>query len=67
MKIIEKNGNIWTITLSQMPADINKFIAKQIKAEGIRVSDPEVQLLVTSEPGRTWIKSAGQTSCVAYG
>lgn len=67
MTTIEKNGNDWTIRIDHAPGDMNKFIAKTIKAAGLRVSDASVQVIHNADPGRTWIKKLGATSCVAYG
>lgn len=64
---IEKNGNNWVIRITHAPGDMNKFIAKKIKAEGLRVSGVEVQVIHMTDPGRTWIKKLGATSCIAYG
>lgn len=56
-----------TIEIDRMPADMNKFVAQQIKQRGLSVVDADVQVMVKSEPGRTWVKRPGQTSVTAYG
>lgn len=56
-----------TIEIDRMPADMNKFVAQQLKQRGLRVVEAHVHVLVKSEPGRTWVKRPGQTSTTAYG
>lgn len=56
-----------TVTTDRMPRDLNKFAADYLKTNGMSVADSELQILVKSEPGRTWIKYAGKTSVTAHG
>ena len=56
-----------TIEIDRIPADMNKFVAQQIKQRGLSVVEADVQVLVKSEPRRTWVKRPGQTSVTAYG
>lgn len=55
------------IKAATMPKDVNKFVADYLKRNGLKVIDADVQLLVESEPGRTWVKRPGQCSVTAYG
>ena len=56
-----------TFTTARMPSDINRFLARSIKELGLPVVGTKAQLLVESEPGRTWIKRADKSSVTTYG
>lgn len=61
----------WTTTITMilptMPTDMNKAVAENLKAAGMSVKDTQATVTVATEPGRMWIKYAGQTSVTAYG
>lgn len=62
----QNNGSV-LIETDHMPVDVNRFVSRTLKNQRLPVVGTAAQLLVRSEPGRTWTKTAEQSSVVAHG